>query len=108
MSFNVMLLESASKDLESIYRFLKVSASEAIALREIETLEAACDSLTENPERGNIPPEIERTGACEYRQIISKSYRIIYQVDEINVFIFAIVHGRRSIQDILRQRIIIK
>jgi plasmid stabilization system protein ParE len=52
--------------------------------------------------------EIERTGAIEYRQIIFKFYRILYQEDEINVFILAIIHGQRSIQDILRQGIIIK
>ena len=108
MSHHVMLLESAGKDLESIYRYLKQSAGEKIALKEIETLEAACDSLSENPERGKIPHELERTGASEYRQIISKSYRIIYQVADINVFIFAIIHGRRSVQDVLRQRILIK
>jgi toxin ParE1/3/4 len=99
-----MLLDSAGKDLESIYRYLMQSAGERIALQEIETLEAACDSLADNPERGSIPLELVRTGAVEYRQIISKSYRIIYQIADINVFIFAIVHGRRSIRDVLRLR----
>jgi len=108
MSYHVMLLEGAGKDLESIFRYLNQSAGKKIALNEIRTLEAACNSLSENPEHGNIPHEIERTGASDYRQIISKSYRIIYQVADINVFIYAIIHGRRSIQDILRQRILIK
>lgn len=108
MSYHVMLLESAGKDLEPIFRYLKQSAGDSIALKEIGTLEAACSSLSENPERGNIPHELERTGASEYRQIISKSYRIIYQIADINVFIYAIIHGRRSIQDVLRQRILIR
>lgn len=108
MSYHVMLLESASKDLESIYRYLKQSAGEKIALKEIEILEAACDSLAQNPEHGNIPHELERTGAFEYRQIISKSYIIIYQVADINVLIYVIIHGRRSVQDVIRQRILIK
>ena len=102
------MFTSSGGEILLIYRYLRQSAVEKIALNEIETIEAACNSLSENPERGNIPQELERTGAFEYRQIISKSYRIIYQVADINVLIFAIIHGKRSIQDVLRNRILIK
>lgn len=108
MANNVMMLESASKDLESIFQYLKQASGGEVALREIVHLENACNSLADNPERGTIPREIEKTGMFEYRQIISKPYRIIYQMAEGNVFIFGIFHGRRSIQDILKRRIIIK
>jgi mRNA-degrading endonuclease RelE of RelBE toxin-antitoxin system len=37
-------------------------------------------SLADNPERGHIPPELERIGVYEYREIHVKVYRIIYQV----------------------------
>lgn len=83
MPYHVMLLDSASKDLESIYRYLKQSAGEKIAFKEIETLEAACESLAENPKRGNIPEALERTGAFEYRPIISGAARMIYQVANV-------------------------
>ncbi len=108
MPYTVMLLETASKDLEAIYRYLNKSVSNSKALKEIEYLEKACDSLSENPERGNVPRELEKTGAFDYRQIISKSYRIIYQIIENNVFIFGIIHGRRNVQEILRQRLFIQ
>jgi toxin ParE1/3/4 len=107
MAYNVMMLEGASNDLESIYWYLLRSANSTVALNEIERLEQACDSLTENPECGTIPHEVKPTGMFEYRQIIAKPYRIIYQISENNVFIFAVVHGRRNLQDVLRQRIII-
>ena len=109
MAYNVMMLESARKDLESIFLYLQQSTSSGqVALKEIDRLESACNSLADNPERGTIPREIEKTGMFEYRQIISDPYRIIYQITEGNVFIFGIFHGRRSIQDVLKQRIIIK
>jgi toxin ParE1/3/4 len=108
MPHTVMLLENAGKDLMALYRYLNRAAGKTIAIKEIEFLEKACDSLSENPERGNVPRELERTGIFEYRQIIAKSYRIIYQIIENNVFIFGIIHGRRNVQEILRQRIFMK
>ena len=108
MPYTVMLLDNAGKDLEAMYRYLNQSAGKTKALKEIEILEKGVDSLSENPERGNVPRELERTGAFEYRQIISKSYQIIYQIIETNIFIFGIIHGRRNVQEILRQRLFIK
>ena len=54
MRYEVLLLENAIKDLEVIYKSLTQSASREIALREIEVLEAACASLSENPDRGSL------------------------------------------------------
>ena len=105
MRYEVLLLENAIKDIEVIYQFLIKGASKEIALREIEGLEAACASLSENPGRGSVPHELERIDIFEYRQIISEPFRIIHQVIENNVFVFGILHCKRNIQDILRQRI---
>ena len=105
MQYEVFLLENAIKDLEVIYRSLKQRASREVALREIEGLEAACASLFENPDPGSVPHELERINTFEFRQIIFKPFRIIYQVVENNVFVFGLLHGKRNIQDILRQRI---
>ncbi len=105
MRHEILLLENAIKDLEVIYQSLKQRASREVALREIEGLESACASLAENPSRGSVPHELERINIFEYRQIISKSFRIIYQVVGNNVFVFGILHGKRNIQDLLRQRL---
>ena len=103
-----MLLENASKDLEAIFGYLVHSAGNIKALAEIELFENACNSLSENPQRGSVPHELEKTGAFEYRQIVSKSYRIIYQIIEKYVFIYGIIHGRRDVKEVLRQRLFFK
>jgi toxin ParE1/3/4 len=105
MRYEVLLLESAVKDLEGIYQFLKQRTSREAAFKEIEALEAACASLSENPGRGGPPDELERINTLEYRQIVSNPFRIIYQVVEKNVFVFGIIHGKRNIGDILRKRL---
>ena len=108
MPHNVLILESAGKDLEAIWDYLCHSVGHKAALKEIEYLEAACATLSENPQRGSVPRELESAGVSEYRQILSKSYRIIFQVVENNVFVFGILHGRRNVQEILRQRLLIQ
>ena len=67
----------------------------------------ACDSLSENPERGHIPDELSQIGQFEYLQIIVKKYRIIYRLAKPNIFVFGIIHGNRNIGEVLRRRMLL-
>jgi toxin ParE1/3/4 len=87
------------------FRDLFQATRKAIAQKEIDLLETACESLSQNPERGSIPRELEVIGTFEYRQIIHKKFRIIYQVSESVVFIFGILHGRRNVSEISSQKL---
>lgn len=107
MPYTVFFLELAEKDLESIYRYIRQSGNKSAAIDMLANLREACDSLVENPERGHVPAELSQISLFDYRQIIVKNYRIIYQVIEANVFIFGIIHGSRNIKEVLRQRILV-
>jgi toxin ParE1/3/4 len=107
MLYTVLLLEEAVKDLEAIYRYIRKSGNKKAAKDMIITIRKACDSLLENPERGHIPDELSQFGQFEYRQIIVKKYRIIYQIVKPNIFVFGIIHGNRNIGEVLRQRLLI-
>jgi toxin ParE1/3/4 len=107
MSFTVLLLEDAVKDLEAIYRYIQKSGNKKAAKDMIINIRKACDSLSEIPERGHIPKELSQIGLFEYRQIIVKKYRIIYQLAKPNIFIFGIIHGNRNIDEVLRQRMLL-
>ena len=73
----------------------------------VDSMRKAGDSLSENPERGHIPDELSQIGHFEYRQIIEKKYRIIYQIANPNIFIFGIIHGNRNIGEVLKQRMLL-
>ena len=73
----------------------------------VTNIRKACDSLSENPERGHIPDELSQIDQFEYRQTIVKKYRIIYQLAKPNIFIFSIIHGNRNIGEVLRQRMLL-
>ena len=107
MLYTVLLLEEAVKDIEAIYRYIRKSGNKKAAKDMITTIRKACDSLSENPERGHIPDELSQIGQFEYRQIITKKYRIIYQFARPNIFVFGIIHGNRNIGEVSRQRMLL-
>ena len=106
MSYTVLLLEAAIKDIEAIYRYIRKSGNKKAARDMIVNIREACNSLSENPERGHIPDELSQIGQFEYRQIIVRKYRIIYQIAGPNIFVFGIIHGNRNIGEVLRQRML--
>ena len=68
-------------------------------------LEQASKRLADMPERGHFPPEIERFGIQEYREIHSGIYRIIYQIIDDLVVIHAVLDSRRDLQELLFNRL---
>ena len=107
MSYSVLLLEAAIKDIEAIYRYIRKSGNKKNAMDMITNIREACDSLSKNPERGHVPDELSQMGQFEYRQVIVKKYRIIYQIAKPNIFIFGIIHGNRDVGKVLRQRMLL-
>lgn len=106
MPYTVLLLEEAVQDIEAIYAHIRKSGNKKAARDMVSSIRKACDSLSENPQRGHIPNELSRIGQFEYRQIIQNKFRIIYQVAKPNVFVFGIIHGARNISEVLRQRLL--
>jgi len=106
MSFTVHIIGDAQKDLYEIYEYIRKSGFRSNAKKLFSRLEQVCMSLADNPERGHIPPELERIGVYEYREIHVKVYRIIYQVIDNDVFVHCILDGRRDLQELLEHRIL--
>jgi toxin ParE1/3/4 len=50
--------------------------------------------------RGHTPPELERIGIYEYREIHYKPYRIIYQIIESDVYVHCVLDGRRELLNV--------
>ena len=107
MSVVVEFTTGARQDLLKIYKYIKATGNPEAARRMYEQLSEACDSLSQNPEHGNAPSEIEGLSEMLCRQILIKNYRIIYQVIGKVVIIHGIIDGRRNIREIMRQRFLI-
>ncbi|MFZ2170584.1 MAG: type II toxin-antitoxin system RelE/ParE family toxin, partial [Methylococcaceae bacterium] len=60
----------------------------------------------EFPDRGSIPKELLSLGIRQYRQVIEKPYRIIYETFVDKIVVHAVLDGRRDMQSLLMQRIL--
>ncbi len=105
-SFPVYLLAGAKQDLLQLHKYVVLNDSDEKADRLIDDLYKTCLKLKTMPERGRIPPELERIGIREFREIILKPYRVIYSVTKTQVFVYCILDGRRDLQDLLEERLL--
>jgi toxin ParE1/3/4 len=104
--FSVYLLENAEQDVNDICVYVKRNDSEEKAERLFLDIEQAILSLQTSPLRGHYPPELERVGILDYREIFFKPYRILYEVVGESVFIHCVLDGRRDLRDILQRRLL--
>lgn len=106
MNFIVNMISEAEQDLLDIYRYVFLNDSKERAEDLLRKLEETCQSLKQFPGRGHIPPELERIGVYTYREIHFKPYRILYEIIQPQVFIYCVLDGRRSLQELLEKRLL--
>jgi toxin ParE1/3/4 len=106
MNYKVFLISDAEIDILEIYNYIAehdcVPDTDSI----FEKLEETCKSLCNFPNRGHIPPELEKIGVLNYQEIHFKPYRIIYQVIDDIVYVHCVLDGRRDLQQLLYERLI--
>lgn len=106
MRVRVYLVADAERDLLDIYHYVAQNDSVKKADRLLENLEKTIMKLETMPLRGHFPPELERIGVLEFREIFFKPYRIIYQVIKSDVYVHCVLDGRRDLQDLLQKRVL--
>jgi toxin ParE1/3/4 len=106
MTFKVFLIADAEQDILELYKYIANSDTIEKAEYVFKNIEKKCSSLNAFPNRGHYPPELERIGIYEYREIHFKPYRIIYQVIDSNVYIHCVLDGRRELEEILERRLL--
>lgn len=106
MKYEVRISAVAQDDLYSIYGYVANNDSPGKAEHLLENIEKAMTSLEAMPARGNYPPEMQRWGISDFREIFFKPYRIIYEIKDKSVFIHAVLDGRRNCEDLLQQRLL--
>ena len=104
--YQILVSVEAEKDIEDIFDYIAKKDSPENALYVLDMLENLILSLDENPERGHYPPELSRQGIKEYREIIFKPYRVIYEILNKKVIIHLCVDGRRDIKTLLERRLL--
>ena len=105
MSFVVEFTPGARQDLLKIHHYIKKTGRSETAKQLVSSISEACVSLSENPKRGHVPEELNGLADYACRQIVVKKYRIIYQNFGKVVVIHGVIDGRRSIREVMQQRL---
>lgn len=105
-TFNLRFIIDAEQDLDEIDAFLTANDSLEAAEAVLDTISAACASLSNMPHRGRYTPEMLLAGVQTYREIHSGPYRIIYEVRSDTVYIHAVLDSRRDLLDLLLARLV--
>jgi len=106
MKYQVFLVAEAEEDVFDIYRYVLSGDGRDRADDVLAKLQETCASLSQMPNKGHIPPELDRIGVHGFREIHFQPYRIIYQIVDKKVFIHCVLDGRRALQDVLERRLL--
>jgi toxin ParE1/3/4 len=104
MTCQVIVLPEAKEDLVELYLYVARHDSVPRADALLSKLEETCASLSDNPERGHVVPELKRVFVEGFREIHYKPYRVIYQTFGETIYVHAVLDGRRELQEFLERR----
>jgi toxin ParE1/3/4 len=107
MSFAVEFTPGARQDLLKIHHYIKKVGRPEAANQLISNISEVCESFSESPERGHVPVELEGLADFACRQLVVKNYRIIYQIIGKVVVVYGVIDGRRSIREVMHQRLMV-
>ena len=103
IKYKVKWTLSAKDDLDEIIDYI-AQDSVPIALTQYQKIKESAQSLCSFPEKGRIIPELQNQNIHKFRELIINPWRLMYKIDRGNIFVLALIDGRRNIEDILLNR----
>jgi toxin ParE1/3/4 len=103
--FTVEWTITARDDLDVIASYI-AEDSVADALAMVERIEARAATLVTQPTRGRLVPELRWHGVTKFQELIERPWRIVYRVEAKRVVVVGVLDGRRSLDDLLLDRLV--
>lgn len=103
--YQVILTTEATRDIEDIVDYIAKKDTPQNAATVLDNLEQLIFSLNEAPERGHYPSELSIQGIKDYRELVFKPYRAIYEITANKVIVHLCVDGRREMTSLLERRL---
>ena len=104
--YQVLLTESAVKNLGHIHDFYLMTVSEPVASELSDKLELALLQSAQLPERGKVIPQISQQSGRQYLQILPEPFRLIFRIEQQTEYVILLLHQRQSIQKALQNRLL--
>ncbi|HED15732.1 MAG TPA: type II toxin-antitoxin system RelE/ParE family toxin [Gammaproteobacteria bacterium] len=104
--YHVRLTHEVEHDLIDLFDYIARKDSVDNAYAVLKQLDVLILSLNQQPERGHYPPELDKHGIRNFREVHLKPYRLIYEITGNHVVILACFDGRRDMQLLLERRLL--
>ncbi len=101
MDYKIIWTNEALTDIESIAKFI-AKDSVLYASSVVSKILDTTDTIKSYPYSGRIVPEENKE---TLREFFVYNYRLIYEIKENTIYILAIVHGKRLLNDVIEKRI---
>jgi plasmid stabilization system protein ParE len=109
MSYAVMFLDDAERDLRNIHGYVASQFSEKHANKVYTEIRDAILSLEDKPNLGHIIPQLAHLGMTDFRQIVvEKRNKVVYQIDsgKKRLYIYLICNERQDFDTALATRML--
>jgi toxin ParE1/3/4 len=101
----VILTPEAIEDILEIYNYILDRDGEERAETILNRLEKQAYSLNKLARRGKFPDELVPFGNRKIREVQETPWRIFYRIEKNEVVVLAVLDGRRSMADLLLERL---
>ena len=101
----VVLTPEAVEDILEIYNYILERDGEKGAESILSRLEKKACSLDTLVQRGKFPDELVPFGNRKIREVQETPWRIFYRVEKDEVLVLAVLDGRRSMAELLQDRL---
>jgi plasmid stabilization system protein ParE len=102
--YEVTWSEPAAEDLEHLIDFISQN-NPTNAQDVLKTIRNRAATLSFLPNRGRVVPELKAIGIENYRELIISPYRLFFQIKGKQVYVLAVLDGRRDLENLLFERL---
>lgn len=102
----VQVAPEAVADISGIFEYLLEAEGLEAAEAVVEELDGTIKSLNALPERGKYPQELLSMGITLFRELQCAPWRIFYRVVDGDVWVVAVLDGRRNVAQLLPERLV--
>jgi plasmid stabilization system protein ParE len=95
---------AAQADVDEILRYIAERDSVDAAVQVYDKLIEKIESLRAHPTRCRIPPELERFGVEEYRELLDSPFSIFFRIAGSSIRIIGVLDRRRDLEEVLIRR----
>ncbi len=106
MTHRVVILESAEDDIREIRRYIVSQFGQTTWGHTYSTLKQTIRRLSDFPDSGSRVDELRELNMTQFRQAISGSNRVIYQLTDDMVYVHVVCDSRMDLTSLLHRRLL--